>query len=200
MVWEGKICIVWRGLLWCSTDMAWLSYGIRWDSTVYGRAWYAAALQSTVWCRFKSTGFYKKEKLKKATLKMSNVGEKAGNPVVMVSKSHGDTRLSSRPAEIQEWIAADAQRGLRPLCSNTGSRVLPFTPVKSSNFRQEDVCETVYYMPLYVPSEHLHLCLCPGCAPLSLFIFLLALHLLIISLFPHAPADGWAHLLQMSFA
>lgn len=96
---------------------------------------------------------------------MSNVGEKAENPVVMVSKSHGDTRPSSRPAETQEWIAADAQRGLRPSCSNTGSRVLSFTPVKSSNFRQEDVCVTLYYMPLYVPSQHSHLRLCPGCAP-----------------------------------
>lgn len=63
---------------------------------------YGKALQSMVWRRFKSTGFFLKGKTEKVILKMSNVGEKAENPVVMVSKSHGDTRPSSRPAEIQE--------------------------------------------------------------------------------------------------
>lgn len=51
------------------------------------------------------------------------------------------------------------------------------------------------YFTVRLLSEQPSLCSTPA----SLFIFLLTLLLLIIPLSPHASADGWAHLLQISF-
>lgn len=69
---------------------------------------------------------------------------------------------------------------------------------------QEKVSESMEmpwpsYFTVRLHSEQPLPLLGPCSTPASLFIFLLTLLLLIIPLSPHASADGWAHLLQISF-